>query len=828
MKIRFSKKLFTIIAYLFVTTMFFGCKDDPKQEPAPDKDGMVRLELDYLDFTAEGSEDEIGLKAETDWKVVTASDSWLEVSPTEGKSSQSQTLLVSVDKNEGNGERKAQIIVKALSGSSADTLTIRQAGISRYVDIDWENEAKLTQFDLKSGNIKIDFDGKAPVFTPEVSAIVVPTDTMSYIRVIKSAMTNGKSVTLQTVEGNMTDIFMNQEFTLSTVPASKTYTTRSGVVQTTDEKGVFHPQRITMIMEDGHQEVLYDVRKGIGTRATSDETIKTELFYWKDDRTGEILYDVGGVTIQWDKCLFETAIDGKFYFNFGADVKSLPDGIMKVPIGKLEGFFYTLTGRINCDYLLHLIAQTKRHYETKQPVILNNHVFGTKGLSFVFSPFGVPVKITIDPSFKAEFSANMESRCDFLTGFNAGLTLEAGVNWYPGYEQPQPIGNEPEKHFKPYCELRVKGNAEASMTIYPDVRIRLYDFAGFNIQFKPTLGDEFKYGGIAGGDDENYAAWTNRIYQRLSITGNVALDFIGDPWRSDPLDLYNGSQIDLLRAPEEIHFILPENHTKVNIDETITAEVEVKDYRFGGEKMPVGYAFVKFEAVKGEVDAKHAITDEKGRAKVKYTPKEKGSSLIARIVDADGKDISSAVFTPEVEQTEERIWIVDEFEITIGGIDGASANGKWRNIVKFRTDGTYSYIENPTRKTLEWVSLGSENVLSIYRYCNGTYQYDAEKKMLTLEGGPIVNESLLNGKPYTTLGYNSMYDIFGKSSTREANLEEDGKLAIQNGDHFLNLTPISSYDELKQLSGKASGKNSLPKRTEKIIVDVSGQVVRNE
>ena len=238
--------------------------------------------------------------------------------------------------------------------------------------------------------------------------------------------------------------------------------------------------------------------------------------------------------------------------------------------------------------------------------------------------------------------------------------------------------------------------------------------------------------------------------------------------------------------------------------------------------MPVGYAFVKFEAVKGEVDAKHAITDEKGRAKVKYTPKEKGSSLIARIVDADGKDISSAVFTPEVEQTEERIWIVDEFEITIGGIDGASANGKWRNIVKFRTDGTYSYIENPTRKTLEWVSLGSENVLSIYRYCNGTYQYDAEKKMLTLEGGPIVNESLLNGKPYTTLGYNSMYDIFGKSSTREANLEEDGKLAIQNGDHFLNLTPISSYDELKQLSGKASGKNSLPKRTEKIIVDVSG------
>ena len=70
MKIRFSKKLFTIIAYLFVTTMFFGCKDDPKQEPAPDKDGMVRLELDYLDFTAEGSEEEIGLKAETDWKVV--------------------------------------------------------------------------------------------------------------------------------------------------------------------------------------------------------------------------------------------------------------------------------------------------------------------------------------------------------------------------------------------------------------------------------------------------------------------------------------------------------------------------------------------------------------------------------------------------------------------------------------------------------------------------------------------------------------------------------------------------------------------------------------
>lgn len=820
---------------LFIFSLFFmillvSCKDE-KEEPAPDlgpSSSEIRLDMKFLDFEAEGGSEEVDFDAGTNWKVITASESWLKVSPTEGKNGKSQTLLIDVSKNEENGERKAQIIVKALSGSSADTLTVRQSGISRYVKIDWGKDAKLTHFDLKSGDVKVDFSDQAPRFTPEVSSIVIPTDSMSYIRVVKSVTTSGKSVTLKTVEGNMTDVFMDQEFTLSTVPTSKTYTTRSGAIQTTDDKGVFHPVRIYEIQEDGRREVIYDVYKEAETRAVYDDVIHANFFYWGKDFTGDKLYDKDGVTLQWDKARFDASIDGQFYFNFGSAVKKLPGGTVEVPFGELYGFFYVLEGSIKSDYLLHLIAESKHHKETETPLVLIDHVFKPVGKFFVFDVYGVPVLITVDPSIKGKSYLHTEARADFLAGFNADVSLKVGVNYNKGddVKKLEPKLTPRFNLYKP--ELRVRGKAETSVSIYPDINIRFYNFAGFDVQFIPTLGDEFNFGGVAGGYDENYAAWTNRMYQQLDIYGNLSLDFIGRPWKSPALRLGGNDQIDLFRAPEEIRFIAPEEHAKVGVGETVTAEVEVKDYCLVGKQTPVENAFVKFEALKGVVNVEHAITDRTGRTKVNYTPKEKGSCLIARIVDADGKEISSAVFAPEVEKIETSLWAADEFEITMGGIDGSGASGKWRNVVEFRSDGTYSYIENPTRKILQWTSLGLPNTLSIYRYCKGTYLYDEENKTLTFEAGPIVNESLLNGKPFTTLGYNSMYDIFGKSATCEVHLNEDGTLAIQNGDHYVNFGPLSSYDELKQFSVKTTAENELPKRSEKITVDASGKTIRQE
>lgn len=813
------KQLQKIITYfifsLIAISIPAGCKDK-EEEPVPNPVNTdIRFDIKFIDFEANGGSEEVSFDSGSDWKAVTSSESWLKVSPTEGKGGKSQMLVVDVSKNEGSGERNAQVIIKSLSGNSADTLTVRQSGVSRYVRINWDKDATLMNFDPHSGDVKVCFSNQPPHFIPEVSSIVVPTDSMSYIRVVKSASVSGKDVTLKTVEGNMTDIFMNQEFTLSTVPASKTYTTRSGAIQTVDDKGIFHPVRIYEIQEDGRREVIYDAYKEAETRDINDVE-NTNFFYWGKDFTGYRLYDKDGVRLQWDKALLQASIDGLFYFNFGSTVKKLPGGTVEVPIGELYGFFYLLEGSIKFDYLLHLIAESKHYYETEKPLVLIDHVFKPKGKSFVFTIFDIPVYITVDPSIKGISSFYSEARADFLAGFNGDVSLKVGLNYYKGDDV---MALEPKltSHFNLYTpQIQVKGNAEVTGSIYPDINIRLYNFAGSDIQLIPTLGDDFSFGGLAGGNDENYAAWTNRLYNQLDIYGNLSFDFIGQSWKSPSLRLGGYDQIDLHRAPEEIRFVFPEDNTKVNVDETITAEIEVKDYCLVGAQHPVENVFVKFEAVKGDVDVEYAITDKNGRAKVNYTPEEKGSSLIARIVDAEGKEISSAEFIPEVEKIETSLWAVDEFEITMTGIDGSSVTGKWRNVLEFRSDGTYRYIENPTKKILEWISLGEMNTLSIYRYCEGTYTYDEENKTITFEAGPIINESLLNGKPYTTLGYNPMYDIFGKSSTREVHLNEDNTLAIQDGDHYLNIIPLSSYDDLKQFSVKKGVRNELFKRHEKI------------
>ena len=777
-------KLFAL--FLCTATLVWSCKDeDGGNEPTPPdvEESAIQIEFTYLDFPAEGGTEEIGFTSDTDWEVVSSAKSWLTVSPTSGASGNNLALQLQADKNEDSAERQAKVVVRTTGGNSADTLTVRQAGQTRYVDIDWEDDATLQQFDLNSGDIRIQFDGTVPNFTPEISTIVVPTDSVSYIRVVKSATTSGNSVSLQTEQGDMTDLFMNQEFTLSTVPATKTYVTRSGQISTVDRNGVIHPNQISIIMEDGRREVLYDVEA-----ATRAENITQEInfFHWGDDFTGEKLYDKDGTILQWDKCTYEAAIDGTFYFNFGSTVEIASTGI-QVPKGELYGFFYLLEGSMDIDLLLHLIATSKHRYETEEPLVLIEHVFKPKGIAFKFlTPSGIPIYITVDPSIKAEAFAESEARCDVTGGFNAGVSLKVGVNYYQGSDV-QAIEPDLDTYFNLYNpEIKVKGRAEAGVTVFPDINVRLYNFAGFDIQFKPTIGDEFLYGGLAGGTDENYMAWTNRLYQQLDIYGNLSLDFIGYPWKSPSLRLGGNDQIDLIRTPEEIQFVSPENGTEMKINETISAQVLVKDYWLVGESQPVEGAVVKFEAVNGFVDVENAITNADGHATVNYTPTTGGSYLSARILDADGEIISEAVFVPQLKET--------------GTIQNPSIVGTWiqegiisgrdiykgdvtvtiKQVLTLNEDGTYSFVENPEKKIFEIIRgpIPEQFCHFAYSYCEGTYTYDKEANLISLnpetaENGSYVtiNGELFDEPPLPKLAEKGTYQII---------LRKDGTLYIGN------------------------------------------------
>ena len=165
-----QKKLRSLVLCFLAAILFWNCEDENKEEPGPNIQGSaIQLEMNYLDFSADGGEEEIGLNAGEDWEITNNAGTWLDVSPDGGAKGETLTLTIRTDSNEGSKAREGQVVVKALSGNAADTLTVRQAGRTRYVAVDWENEATLTQFDLQSGTVRIAFEDDVPTFTPEIS-----------------------------------------------------------------------------------------------------------------------------------------------------------------------------------------------------------------------------------------------------------------------------------------------------------------------------------------------------------------------------------------------------------------------------------------------------------------------------------------------------------------------------------------------------------------------------------------------------------------------------------------------------------------------------------
>ncbi len=699
------------LLWLLSIIVFFACGDD-KTEPMPNMGdtGKISLSTNFIDLTCEAVSEEVSLSSDAAWQVKNTAD-WLSITPTEGEAGNNQSLRVDVTENTTSMSRTAKIVVEMTSGATADTLTVRQAGVSPYVDIDWEEDATLSRFDLASGEVKINFLNEVPSFTPGISAIIVPTDTLTYIRVVNAAEVNGSEVTLRTNEGSMANLFMNQEFTLSTVPMEAKVSTRSGMPITTDDKGVIHPTRITTYTEDGSEVVLYDAENpSVLRNMTVHEDFN--FFYKERDFTGETIFEEDGARLVWDKGLFQASLDAEFYFSFGESTVLNEDLNIEVPTGDLLGFYYLLKGSVNADILLHLIAEQERSGAVSE-VPLWKHIFGPKGTTITFTVGNVPVMITIDPSIMGEAAYHSEMRGDLTGGLNTGLEVNVGVNYYKDNGAPQAVGSI-NPHFTLYePAITVKGTVEGSACLYPDFSVMFYNFAGPRVQIKPTLGDEMRFGGAAGNVEHEYAAWTNRLYQKLEAFGQLNLNFVGRPYHSPFFSLIpSAEEVDIYRTPEDIEFLT--ESVEMQLGQSMPLTVNVTDYcsLFDTPPASVG-AVVEFEATNGMVDLPHAITNEEGHATVTFTPTGENASLTARILDADGEEIASDVFKP--------ILNVDRsFDIV-----GTWYAQQWRNYPEYKNelsihaDGTFEYIFDATYEDTYRVNYRCTEISGTYKYKEG-------------------------------------------------------------------------------------------------------------
>lgn len=773
---RKSNDLFiSMVMFALAMMTLAGCKEDNGEEPQPgpnETQTSINLEIDYLEFTHAACEEKIGFEATADWSVLNAAESWISISPKEGEKGKNLTLTVTVNENKDDKERTAQIIIKARLGQTADTLTVRQAGVSPYVPIDWD-KAILSQFDPISGKIEIHFDDRTPYFQAGVSSIVVPTDSFSYIRIVDAVSVSGNTATLQTQEGDMTDVFMNKEFTLSTVPASKAFVTRSGIVNTTDESGIIHPSKITAFTADGQKIVLYDLEKEAKTKGDIiTVTDEKEFFNYGFNKDGTTIYDWGAASLSWEKCNFNAVLNGQFYFSFGTETKTTESGI-SVPKGDLLGFWYFLEGDINTALILKLAAE--RSYSKETATILQHNVLnGPLGITLTFPVGGVPVTVNINADLQLETKFKAEASAELTGGFEAGINVKTGLNYYKGDQYPEPITQVKPSFTLHKPELTVKGSIEGEVTAYPRIKMYFFNFLGPTASIKPYIGDEFHIGSNIGGSGENnYAAWTNRLYTKMGIQLGLSLQFAGvELIQGDFPEWYwpNEGGQDLHRTPENIKIISPtDNEIEYKADEPIAVTVKVTDYSFLGQEPASVGAVVKFESSAGSVDKQYALTDANGQASVNWTPGKEGAKLTIKITDADGKTIASEVFAPNIKEEKESVLVGRWTYHHSARPGGASMDYEvtYEDILTFNKNGTYSYIVNPARQLLIWPE-GDKRLL--YAEYHGTYSFDESTGYLTTKLTNFINETNFNGTSQEI----TLNPFFGISGRYETNLSSNG------------------------------------------------------
>lgn len=642
-----------------------SCKKD--EEISSDKSNQLKFSYKYLDLSSEAITENVAFTAATDWQIINTT-TWITISQQKGVGGKELTLTLSVAENESIGERVGEIILKENLGESADTLIVRQMGVSSAVVINWK-ETTVSQFDLFSGEIKLKFDGKIPHFRDGVSSIIIPTDSICYIRRIQKTSLNGKNVTLQTERGDMTDIFVNQNFTLSTKPDLKAFITSAGGVRTTDDSGVIHPVKITTSMTDGTTRVIYDLYDSSDARSTFYPIQGNFLFYdYKYDKSGQTIYRWEHAQLLWDKCFFSAKLDGHFYFSFGK-YKIVGDKL-KSPKGELLNFYYFLEGVAELDLMLRMIAEKEYVVKTERPVVLMSGIPSVKGVNFYFPIGNCLLSVNVNADICTEASLEAKAKAELTAGFSAKISLKAGASYTSNSSELKPILDADASFIVHKPELSVKGSIHAQATVYPHIRIRFFDFAGPNINIKPYIADSYGFGAKVGGTGEDtYVGWDNRTYTFTQVETNLALDFAGKKlWESQLLKMSLVEENDLYRAPDKIQVMTDTEKeykpfTPIPVKVRVTAFSKMKE-----ENLIVKGAVVKFSSQNSERLNYNMLTDEAGEAIMNWTPESENDCLQISVLSAQGKAIDEVEFRPNINK---------EYEVTLGKIIDLGLSVKW-------------------------------------------------------------------------------------------------------------------------------------------------------
>ena len=571
-----------------------------------------------------------------------------------------------------NGSKEVSLASKNFQAGKAYALsaTLGDDWISEtdYVDLKFGMTGVATSYNTGNGSLSITYPSGSLPNVKVGSATVLPAQYGFDIRVIESVNTSGNTISMQTSQGNMSNLFRNTSFTLTTDASA----TRSA------EDKVYTPTAYGYVDEAGKYHEVYNIENG--TRAV----YPIEQFKWgfERDYKGEVIYSGKAGKLSWDECKFSAGLKGTFTFDFG--MKQISE---VRAVGDLKKIEYKISGNMDMDMLLHYNYEYE-YKESGDEIIQYNAIpMGQFTFRVPIGGVPVPVHLQIYTHLGRMYACHIEGKLDATAGVEMSNEVSIGLEWTPEN------GAKPIREIKPTFEfhpltVEAEASAEAKVSYYPQWEIGLYRFKAIWLEPRPYLKEKVEAGFRASTDGNNYIGWKAETYNGMDIRMGLETDF--GFWRKDvwTSDIYNCIKDRLLfEAPAKITTLSPKDGITVKEGESINAEFIVESFSpITNKYYPCPWALVNFEPESGNLDNPLVITNVNGKASVVWTPEPNTNNstqtraltedrkLTAKVVDKEGKSIDESTITVKVED-ELREALIKLYKSTNG--DNWIRNDNW-------------------------------------------------------------------------------------------------------------------------------------------------------
>lgn len=629
---------------LSLLSLFFVSCDITNWADFFDKDDYVKVSpTDILTFDFVSSSDTLVVNSSGEWNISEFPE-WLYIEPMTGEDG--DELIIVALENSSRNERSATLFL--MCGEAMETITVIQTGYipTNNVDIGFGNSNVLYSYNESTGNLSVTYVNGVLPKVESGNAFVLPAEYDYDIRVIEGVSSIGsnvssqsKTLSIETSQGNMSDLFYDASFALSMQADGNTRTTRA-----IDGIPIYEPISCGWYDEQGVYHEIYNE----STRAIYP--INQSLWSFEKNFNGEYIYKGDNCSLSWDKCSFDASLDGLFLFDFGE--KRISEVRKK---GDLKKFSYTLTGNVGIDMLMRYNAQGA--YSEKNDEIIKKNLHKT--FEFKFMVGGVVVPVKVDTHLCKFNSFEAKGNMDITAGLYAAYDMNAAIEWTPD-GITKSYSASPQFNVYPLT-VEAQATAEAKVSFYPRIEIGIYKFLGPWLEPRPYLKEEIEAGLTVSIDGNNNYGWTATLCNGLDLRTGFDLNFCGltaNVWTSEIYNVVKDRE--LFEAPKRIRKLTPNDNIEVENGESVEAEFIVESYcPVNNKYYPCPLALVNFEAECGELDNEAAIADENGIVCVEWIPQPAKTragymaerELKAKLVDKESIIIDEEVLVVNVEDS---------------------------------------------------------------------------------------------------------------------------------------------------------------------------------